>query len=347
MLRTGLAPATWRLSSGTAALLGLRPAALQAAPTTAYLMLGDRCVNNCAFCAQARSSTAHSDALSRVLWPVTDRERVIEAVARGYARGDLRRACFQVTGAPDDHRAAIEACAALAAESSVPICVSVAATDVEVVGELLQAGAQRVSLALDAATPELYARIKGRSWEHAWQTLLQAAQAYPGRIGTHLIAGLGESEREVIELGARLLSRNITIALFAFTPVRGTAMEHVPAPDLPGYRRVQAALWLLREARAGLSDFLFDASGRLRAIDRDETWLRASLAGGDAFRTSGCPDCNRPFYNERPGTRLYNYPCPLTETQAQFEIDELASGLYGPQVDVSKGAHGKTYASVF
>ncbi|MCW3977503.1 MAG: radical SAM protein, partial [Candidatus Bathyarchaeota archaeon] len=24
--------------------------------------------------------------------------------------------------------------------------------------------------------------------------------------------------------------------------------------------------------------------------------------------TSGCPGCNRPYYNERPGGPLYNYP---------------------------------------
>ncbi|HDI74230.1 MAG TPA: hypothetical protein ENF57_04430 [Candidatus Korarchaeota archaeon] len=28
----------------------------------------------------------------------------------------------------------------------------------------------------------------------------------------------------------------------------------------------------------------------------------------EAFLTSGCPSCNRPFYNERPRGPIYNFP---------------------------------------
>jgi biotin synthase len=48
------------------------------------------------------------------------------------------------------------------------------------------------------------------------------------------------------------------------------------------------------------------------------------LADGDAFRTSGCPDCNRPFYNERPGGPMYNYARPLTLEEAFRAISEMA-----------------------
>jgi biotin synthase-related radical SAM superfamily protein len=52
--------------------------------------------------------------------------------------------------------------------------------------------------------------------------------------------------------------------------------------------------------------------------------LARTLADGVAFQTSGCPDCNRPFYNERPGGPLYNYPRPLTPAEASKAITELA-----------------------
>jgi biotin synthase len=44
---------------------------------------------------------------------------------------------------------------------------------------------------------------------------------------------------------------------------------------------------------------------------------------GEAFRTSGCPDCNRPFYNEQPGGPLYNYPRPLAAGEALRAIQEM------------------------
>jgi biotin synthase len=47
--------------------------------------------------------------------------------------------------------------------------------------------------------------------------------------------------------------------------------------------------------------------------------LNETIDSGDPFRTTGCPNCNRPFYNESPkGLRdlqkpLYNYPIKLTK----------------------------------
>jgi biotin synthase-related radical SAM superfamily protein len=65
----------------------------------------------------------------------------------------------------------------------------------------------------------------------------------------------------------------------------------------------------------------FDAQGRL-------VGLGVSLpATGEAFRTSGCPDCNRPFYNEHPGGPLYNYPRPLTAEEAARAIQEMEIGI--------------------
>jgi biotin synthase-related radical SAM superfamily protein len=52
--------------------------------------------------------------------------------------------------------------------------------------------------------------------------------------------------------------------------------------------------------------------------------LHEILADGVAFQTSGCPDCNRPFYNERPGGPMYNYPEPLTSQQIKAAIEELS-----------------------
>jgi biotin synthase-related radical SAM superfamily protein len=36
--------------------------------------------------------------------------------------------------------------------------------------------------------------------------------------------------------------------------------------------------------------------------------LARVVESGEPFKTSGCPDCNRPFYNESPGETIYNYP---------------------------------------
>lgn len=310
-------------------MLGLRPMVLDAAPTTAYLMVGERCRRNCAFCAQARESRAPVEALSRVTWPAFDAQDVAPAVARAYEGGRVVRACFQVTAGDGALGVAAGAVEALAAEAAVPICVSAVPGDLDAVGGLLDRGAERVTMALDAVTPALYRRIKGGSWERAWGLLMAAAARFPGRSGTHLIAGLGETEAEMAAMMQQLADAGVTIGLFAFTPVPGTAMAGVAPPPLSGYRRVQAARWLIVRGLVRADRFAFDGGGRLTSYGLDEAEVRAALAGGDAFRTAGCPGCNRPYYNERPGGTMYNYPRPLTPDEAEREVAALVASLGG------------------
>jgi biotin synthase-related radical SAM superfamily protein len=323
-------PAFWRVSSGSAAVLGLRAAQMDAAPTTAYLMLGERCCRNCAFCTQARESAADAESLSRVHWPAFALEQIVESVSRSFAQGRIRRACFQVTASEGYMQAAREAVAALAQPSAAPICVSIAAQDVADVESLLQAGAQRVTLALDAACERVYRQVKGGSWGHLRALLETCARLYPGRIGTHLIVGLGETEREMVACIQDCVDLGISVALFAFTPVAGTRMAAHSPPPLAQYRRIQAARWLIVERLTRAEHIRYDAAeGRILALGLADAELRQALASGEAFRTSGCPDCNRPYYNERPGGVLYNYPRPLNPQEARQEVDELLHSLQG------------------
>jgi len=320
-------PESWRVSSGTAAVLGLRPAVLDAAPTTAYLMLGARCARGCAFCAQARDSRADESALSRVHWPAFPRDEVARAVASACSAGQIARACFQITDGPQAVPATAEAVRRLAGESQVPICACLVPRSLEDVRRVLAAGAERVTIALDAATPQIYRRVKTGSWRRTLGLLEEAAHAFPGHIGTHLIAGLGETERYLVLRLADLAALGVRVALFAFTPVGGTRMASCPPPEMASYRRLQSAQWLLPRGLVAVEAMRWDDAGRLVSLGLSAEPLRALLRDGEAFRTSGCPGCNRPYYNERPGGPLYNYPRPLTADEADREIATLLATL--------------------
>jgi biotin synthase len=57
----------------------------------------------------------------------------------------------------------------------------------------------------------------------------------------------------------------------------------------------------------------FDDEGRLTDFGVNRQTLIEILQTGEPFLTSGCPDCNRPYYNEKPSGPIYNYPRNLTE----------------------------------
>lgn len=305
------------VSLGTAAVLGLTRAAMAAAPTTAYLMLGGRCLMNCAFCAQARESQAGALNLSRVTWPEYDLEEVLERLPAVVAAGAIRRTCLQVTVTGESFHDALRVLQAVKGACYVPCDVAVLPRDLEQVRSLVEAGADHVGFGLDAACERVFRQVKGGSWARHLALVEDTARTFPGRAAVHLIVGLGETEQEMVARIQWAHDLGAAVGLFAFTPVRGTHLAHLPPPLLPVYRRMQMARWLIVHGLARAQDISFDVAGALVGFGvplPDD---------GQAFRTSGCPDCNRPFYNEQPGGTLYNYPWPPSPAEAAQALTEM------------------------
>jgi biotin synthase len=131
----------------------------------------------------------------------------------------------------------------------------------------------------------------------------------------------------MIECIAELLNMGVSLGLFSFTPVSGTALADRPPPEPAHYRRIQAAYWLLSKRLVKSCEFRYNDSGRLQSLGRTRRQLAQALDGGAAFCTSGCQGCNRPYYNERPGGFMYNYPRPLTAAESQREIQRTLESL--------------------
>ncbi len=320
-------PGTVRVSFGSAAVLGLETWRVEVAPTTAYLMVGGKCAYDCAFCAQARGSTARADQLSRVSWPTYPAMDVVQRLATAFAGGAIQRACLQVTAGQGATAQTRQVVRAIRAASAVPLCVSIRSTDLALCDELLALGVERVTLAMDAACERIYRRVKGHGWRRALELLASAARRYPGHVGTHVIVGLGETEAEIVSLLQGMHDAGITTALFAFTPVPGTALADVPPPPLVSYRRTQVARHLIVGGHAQARQFRFSPEGQITSCGLDAATLEALLRTGQAFQTSGCSGCNRPYYNERPAGPLYNYPRPLHPEEIMEAIAMVMGGL--------------------
>lgn len=323
----------WKVSAGTACVIGKKQMKADALPTTAYIMLGEKCSNNCLFCAQSLRSTARADLLSRVTWPAFPQEDVLGGIAASYNNGQIKRTCLQVVQSPGSWETTVTALELLHTSSSVPICVSGYLDRVEQAIELVDKGTERICIALDAATPAIYERVKGRTWSNKWELLLECGQTLPGRITTHLIVGLGETEEEMVQRLAACIEQGIRVGLFAFTPVRGTAWANKLPPQIGQYRRIQIAHELLKRGYPQRVICYFQGSIIEFKVPKEE--LLRIVMDGQIYQTSGCDDCNRPYYNERPGGLIYNYPRPLTNSEIakaiveceiiRGEYDELAN----------------------
>jgi biotin synthase len=310
-------PEQIRVSVGSAIVLGLLEGKLDAEPTTTYLMTyrKDRCTANCGFCPQARTSQSKAELLSRVSWPAFSARSVIRQIGNAVHSGKTKRVCIQALNYPEVFAEICAFIKALKRRVSVPVSVSCQPQTSQNIWDLAHAGADRIGIAIDASTEKLFNQIKGAaaagpySWENEFLLLRTAIGVFgEGNVSTHLIIGLGETEKEAVQLLQDCVDMGVLPALFAFTPVRGTALADNPKPPLEAYRRIQLARYLVVESAGRFGDMAFGGDGEIVDFGVDADVLISFVETGNPFLTSGCPDCNRPFYNEKPSGPLYNYP---------------------------------------
>jgi len=196
--------------------------------------------------------------------------------------------------------------------------------------QLAEVGVERIGIPLDVATEELFCKVKGRYvggpyvWAEQFRLLSEAVQIFgKGEVSTHLIVGLGETEKEMVETVQRCVDMGVLPALFAFTPIPGTALENNSQPSVPAYRRVQLARHLIFHGIARYEDMSFNGKDCVSDFSVDKEVLMRIVQTGEPFLTSGCPNCNRPYYNEKPSGPIYNYPRPLTKKETGQILQEL------------------------
>jgi len=322
-------PRKIRVSFGSAVVLGLTKAMLNAKPTTIYLLTfhSGKCSANCGFCSQAINSRGRADMLSRVTWPLFLTERVLLRIEHVAKKDTIRRVCIQALNYPTVFRDILNIAEEILSRVNVPISVSCQPINREEMKKLAEAGVERLCVPLDAATKELFDRVKGRLahgpyvWEKQRMALRDAVQIFcKNFVSSHLIVGLGETEEEIIGTIQWCVDIGVYAGLFAFTPIYGTALENRPQPSISSYRRVQIAHYLITNGRTRCEEMLFSEDGALKdfGIPRGQLWQ--VIRTGKPFLTSGCPGCNRPYYNERPSGPIYNYPRqPLPKEIVEIE----------------------------
>jgi biotin synthase len=332
-MSTEYLPGKIRVSVGSAMVLGLIAGKLDAPPTTVYLLTFHerKCSANCGFCPQARASTSRADMLSRVTWPSFETEKVIDSIAEAAKKDSIQRVCIQAINYPKVFENLLVLATNIKAQAKVPLSVSCPPFSEEEMRELHAAGVDRVSVALDTATSTLFKEVKGAkanslySWEKHRKSLKEAVQVF-GRnsVSTHLIVGLGENEKQLSEIMQWCIDMGICPSLFAFTPIPGTVLENRSQPKLTTYRRAQLARYFIVNGKTRVENMQFDSEGRITDYGVSQSTLEEALEYGAAFQTSGCPGCNRPYYNEKPSGPIYNYPRSLShdeivEVRKQFE----------------------------
>ena len=342
-----------QLSTAAAITLGLIPGNIYRCGCTHCLNLlltyPEGCRANCAYCGLARHREASENYADRnfirVDWPAAPLSEIIERVADDARPTKIQRMCISMITHPGsdlDTKLVLERWMSRVPREKIPVSIlsnptTMTRADVR---ELHDLGADIFTVALDACTPALFERTRGKgvdsphSWKKYWRVFEDAREIFgPGRIGMHLIVGLGESDRDALAICRDLHAVGGHSHLFCFYPERGSLMDHVPAPPRARWRRLQLARYLLEYANHPFDALVFDESGALIDFGMEPAALAAIVNSGVPFRTSGCPGkdrpdvsaCDRP-YGDSPPSDIASYPFQPAGGDLRRIRKQLAAG---------------------
>jgi lipoyl synthase len=321
-----------QMSTAAAITLGLIAGRMHRTACTHCLNLlvtyPEGCRANCAYCGLARHREEARDFAARnfirVEWPSARYDEVIERVKAGDDRGQFQRMCISMITHPrsnDDTFLLLERWTREVPWVPVSILSNPSTLAKQDLQRMKRMGADIFTVALDAVTPHIFDRTRGKGvdsphrYERYWRAIEWAAEVFgPQRFGAHLICGMGETERELLEVAQKIRDLGGHNHLFAFFPERGSLMEDWPPVERARWRRIQLARYLIDYRGKRIDDMMFDEHGTVAAFGVSDAELEAIISSGKPFRTSGCPGrqddvsaCNRPYGDSSP-TDILSFP---------------------------------------
>ncbi|MGD8336785.1 MAG: radical SAM protein [Desulfobacterales bacterium] len=291
------------------------------------------CAARCAYCglSNERSGKHHEKSFIRVPWPVYRTAEIIQRIADRQQR--VKRICIsQIT----NKRAigdSLILCRKLRSSFDIPVSLLISPTivDREDLIEFKSAGADKIGVAIDLASPKLFDRYRGSGVKgpHRWDTyvdrLADAIEIFGARnAGSHFVTGMGETEKQMVDIIQKIQDMGGWTHLFSFYPEPGSQMVDHPMPAMDHYRRIQLARYLIDKNLSHAKRFVYDKKQEIIDFGCPASKLDAVISSGEPFRTSGCEGydgqvaCNRPYANSRPGPGIRNYP--FTPTKIDIEL---------------------------
>lgn len=343
-----------QMSTAAAITLGLVPGTMHRTACTHCLNLlvtyPEGCRANCSYCGLARHREEARDYADRnfirVDWPTARYDDVIERVKRNADRGGFERMCISmITHPASDHDTVVLLEKWVREVPHIPVSILSNPTTMSYgdLKNLHDRGADIFTVALDAVTPEIFERTRGKTvdsphrWEKYWQAIEWAAEIFgPEKFGAHLICGMGETELEILDMCQKIRDMGGHNHMFAFFPEQGSLMEDWSPVSRDQWRRVQLARFIIDYAGGRIDDMKFNEQGQVTDFGLERRELDELINSGKPFRTSGCPGktdeevsaCNRPYGDSSP-TDILSFPFALDSADVDFVRRQMAGEQVG------------------
>jgi biotin synthase len=320
-------PEYLRMSLAAAMTLGFKPGIFyrDAKLYCINLLLNydNGCAARCAYCglSNKRKGQYQEKSFIRVSWPTYALDEIIARISQ--RRNRVKRVCISMITNKRSIADTRLICKRLRSSFDIPVSLLISPTIVtrQDLIAFKVAGADKIGVAIDLATPELFDKYRGKGvgGPHSWYRYLDcldSAIAIFGRrnAGSHFVTGMGETERQMVEIIQKIQDMGGWTHLFSFFPEADSQLKDHPMPAMDHYRRIQLARYLIDENLSHARQFAYDDQERIVDFGIRSQRLMDVIYSGEPFRTSGCEGydgevaCNRPYANSRPGPDIRNFP---------------------------------------
>jgi len=284
----------------------------------------DGCKSDCGYCGLARSRPGDYEEKSfiRVEWPLVSTDELIDRVVRYEER--MTRLCISMVTHKRSYPDTLDISRRITSRTSVPLSVLVAPPTLnrDRLATLAEAGVDMIGFGLDAVTEEVFRRHRsdvpqggGLKWDQYWHLIHAARDVFgPWKVNCHTLVGLGETDRDLVNVFAYLKQRQIFAYLFCFNPEPDSRLADWPKSPLHRWRRVQLVKWLIEERDLAPDHVEYDAGGNISRLHAPLEAVTEAVESGYPFMTNGCPSaaggpgCSRPYGSYRPSEPMRDFP---------------------------------------
>ncbi|MFH1612923.1 MAG: radical SAM protein [bacterium] len=280
------------------------------------LIYENGCIANCSYCGLSSKRIGNNKSFIRVDWPIYKLDEIIEKTKNC---DDIKRICISMVTRKESISDIIKISYKIKEKISLPLSFLISPTIIEKKDllEFKNVGVDKIGIALDCATEQIFEEIRGKNphkWEKYWEIITQAQKIFrPEQIGIHLIVGLGETEKQMLDVIQKIHNNGSNTHLFSFFPEMGSKLENKKAPLISSYRRIQLGKFLIDENLIKAEQIFFNSKDEVLNFGLDEKFLEKVIQEGNPFLTSGCSGkneklvCNRPYANSLPDN-IRNFP---------------------------------------
>ncbi len=276
------------------------------------------CRASCAFCGLSKTrlldGNEREKTFIRVEWPIYELEKIIEALISDKCK-HIERVCVSMVTNKRALRDILIVNEKISEKTDKSLSALISPTIIskDWLVELKNSGADKVGIAIDAATPELFDKLRGygvkgpHKWDKYWSVVKESVKVFNhGNVGVHLIVGLGETEEQMAFIFQKVHNMRVNIHLFSFFPEPNSVLQDSNQPGIGQYRRIQLLRHLMALNKIHYENLVFNSKGQIIDFGKKNDLLDEFILEGKAFKTSGCSSknldvaCNRPYANSTP-----------------------------------------------